>query len=67
MGLRSAINKIKDQLEISQDATESIELQAKLKKLQQELKENKAATCFKLSSQSSTCIVEVKMDDFATK
>ena len=67
VGLRSAISKIKDELELSQDATESIELQTKLEKLQQELKDNKSAQYFKLSPQSSTCVVKVKMDDFATK
>ena len=45
----------------------SAKLGSVLVKIQSKLKKRKEAQCFKLSPQSSTCVVKVKMDDFASK
>ena len=64
IGLKSEISAIEEELATSRrDTAKSAELESVLEKTQSELKKRKAAQCFKLSPKSSTCVVEVNMDD----
>ena len=68
IGLKSEISVIEEELAAChEDIYKSAKLESAFEKIQRELKKRNAAQCFKLSPQSSTCVVREKIHDFASK